>query len=305
MPAISMTSANFRDIVDPILSKVFDGVYEQTQEYAQFVDEVTGIQHRVHFEPIISTDKNAAPIRAEGTATTYMSGRETVNAQYIYNVRSIAFAITQEMQDDGVAINFAKVFTEHAAMTMKEAKEIACADLLNNSQVLTGPDGVTLLSAAHPTPIGLQSNLLPVNAALSYTSIAGLCNVVALTRDDAGRQVGLKAQKLLVPVALQFEAEAVLSSALKAGSANNDINAIAKRGYLPDGVQMITRLASATGFYVKTNARQGLQLVVHPKGKLVKGMEGDFDTDSMRYKMTERYAAGYTNWRTVAGTAGL
>jgi hypothetical protein len=36
-----------------------------------------------------------------------------------------------------------------------------------------------------------------------------------------------------------------------------------------------------------------------------KSMEGDFETDSMRYKATERYATGWHDPRNVYGTAGL
>jgi hypothetical protein len=39
--------------------------------------------------------------------------------------------------------------------------------------------------------------------------------------------------------------------------------------------------------------------------KLEKSMEGDFETDSMRYKATERYIPGWTDPRTIYGTAGL
>jgi hypothetical protein len=39
--------------------------------------------------------------------------------------------------------------------------------------------------------------------------------------------------------------------------------------------------------------------------KLQKSMEGDFDTDSMRYKATERYAFGWTDPRGVYGTPGI
>jgi hypothetical protein len=39
--------------------------------------------------------------------------------------------------------------------------------------------------------------------------------------------------------------------------------------------------------------------------KLEKSMEGDFETDSMRYKATERYIFGWTDPRGVYGTPGV
>ena len=38
---------------------------------------------------------------------------------------------------------------------------------------------------------------------------------------------------------------------------------------------------------------------------LEKSMEGDFATDSMRYKATERYTVGWTDPRAIWGTAGV
>jgi hypothetical protein len=38
---------------------------------------------------------------------------------------------------------------------------------------------------------------------------------------------------------------------------------------------------------------------------LEKSMEGDFETDSMRYKATERYTFGWTDPRGVYGTPGI
>ena len=35
-----------------------------------------------------------------------------------------------------------------------------------------------------------------------------------------------------------------------------------------------------------------------------KSMEGDFETDSMRYKVMSRWDASWTNFRTVWGTPG-
>ena len=38
---------------------------------------------------------------------------------------------------------------------------------------------------------------------------------------------------------------------------------------------------------------------------LEKSMEGDFETDSMRFKSTERYDIGWTDPRGVYGTPGV
>jgi hypothetical protein len=39
--------------------------------------------------------------------------------------------------------------------------------------------------------------------------------------------------------------------------------------------------------------------------RLEKSMEGDFETDSMKYKSTERYIPGWTDPRAMYGTPGV
>jgi hypothetical protein len=40
------------------------------------------------------------------------------------------------------------------------------------------------------------------------------------------------------------------------------------------------------------------------RSAMKKGMEGDFETGNVRYKVRERYSFGFTDWRGVFGTEG-
>jgi hypothetical protein len=74
-------------------------------------------------------------------------------------------------------------------------------------------------------------------------------------------------------------------------------------GMIDGGQANLSRLTSTTAWWVQTDAKVGLQLMM--RRKLEKSMEGDFETDSMRYKATERYIPGWTDPRTIYGTPGL
>jgi len=54
---------------------------------------------------------------------------------------------------------------------------------------------------------------------------------------------------------------------------------------------------------VQTNAQDGLKVLW--RRKLKKAMEGDFETDSIRYKSTMRFGSGWTDWRGLFGNAGV
>jgi hypothetical protein len=88
---------------------------------------------------------------------------------------------------------------------------------------------------------------------------------------------------------------------LRTGGANNDVNPVNSMKLLSD-VVTLSRLTSTTAWFIKTDANDGLKVLW--RRKPTKTMEGDFETDSMRYKQTMRFGHGWTDWRTVFGTPG-
>jgi hypothetical protein len=100
-----------------------------------------------------------------------------------------------------------------------------------------------------------------------------------------------------------FQAEVLLKSVLRSGTGNNDINPIKSIGLLDEGAAVLSRLTSPTAWWVQTDAPEGMKLLM--RRKLEKTMEGDFETDSMRYKATELYQVGWTDPRSLYGTAGV
>jgi hypothetical protein len=121
--------------------------------------------------------------------------------------------------------------------------------------------------------------------------------------DNNGKRIRLTPKKLVVGPSNTFQAEVLLNSALRAGTANNDINPVKSMGLLDGGQANLSRITSTTAWWVQTDAPEGLKLA--KRRGLEKSMEGDFETDSMRYKATERYAFGFTDPRGIYGTAGV
>jgi hypothetical protein len=177
--------------------------------------------------------------------------------------------------------------------------------VLNNAFTSTvqGGDGVSLSNSAHPIVSGSFSNLLNTAANLSQTSLEQMLIQVRQAVDNNGKKIRLQPLKLVVAPGNVFQAEVLLKSVLRSGTANNDINPIKSIGLMPEGASVLSRLTSATAWWVQTDAPEGLKLMM--RRGLEKTMEGDFETDSMRYKATERYDVGFTDPRAVYGTPGV
>ena len=303
--AVPMRSTDFRSIVEPILNEEFDGLYNQrADEWKQVFTERNGIPRNYHEEPVLY-GFGAAPELPDGMPVTYQSGGVLFNARYVYKVYGLAFALTKVLVEDGDHISIGQTYAKHLAQSLIETKETLCANILNRAfnSAYAGGDGVSLVNSAHPIASGTFSNVLTTAANLSQTSLEQMLIQIRNAIDNNGKRIRLTPEKLVLSPSNVFQGEVLLKSVLRAGTGNNDINPINSMGMINGGQANLSRLTSTTAWWVQTDAKVGLQLMM--RRKLEKSMEGDFETDSMRYKATERYIPGWTDWRTIYGTAGL
>jgi hypothetical protein len=247
----------------------------------------------------------AAPELPDGMAVTYQSGGVLFQQRYLYKVYGLAFALTKVLVEDGDHIRIGQTYAKHLAQSLVETKETLAANIINRSTnaSYTGGDGVSLLNSAHPIVNGTFSNVLSTAAALSQTSLEQLLIQIRNAVDNNGKRIRLTPKKIVTGPSNVFQAEVLLKSVLRAGNANNDINPVKSMGLLDGGQANLSRITSTTLWGIQTDAAEGLKLMM--RRGLEKSMEGDFETDSMRYKATERYAIGWTDPRGFYGTAGV
>ena len=303
--AVPMRSTDFRSIVEPILNEAFDGVYDQrADEWKQVFVQQQGIPRNYHEEPVLY-GFGAAPELPDGTPVTYQAGGVLFLQRYVYKVYGLAFALTKVLVEDGDHIRIGQTYAKHLAQSLIETKETLCANVLNRAFTAgyVGGDGVTLVNANHPIAAGTFSNQLTTPANLSQTSLEQILIQIRNAVDNNGKRIRLNPEKLVVSPSNVFQAEVLLKSVLRTGTADNDINPVKSMGLLAGGQANLSRLTSTTAWWVKTDAPEGLKLMM--RRGLEKSMEGDFETDSTRFKSTERYAVGWTDPRTVYGTAGV
>lgn len=300
--AVPMRSTDFRSIVEPVLNEAFDGIYTmRADEWKSYMQDGTGIARAYHEEPVLY-GFGAAPELPDGKPVTYQEGGQLYVKRYTYTVYGLAFAMTKVLVEDGDHIRLGTTYSKHLAQSMDETVETICANIPNRAFTsgYNGGDGVILATASHPTMAGNQSNLLTA-AALSQTSLEQGLITIRSAADSRGKKIRLTGKQLIVPPALTLQAEVLLKSVLRAGTMNNDINPVKSSGMLSD-FSTVSRLTSNTAWFIQTDAQNGLKLLW--RRRIEKGMEGDFETDSMRYKATMRFGAGWTDWRGIYCNAG-
>ena len=303
--AMPMRSTDFKSIVEPILNEEFDGVYDQrADEWQQVFKEEAGTPRNYHEEPVLY-GFGAAPELPDGMPVTYQSGGVLFIQRYVYRVYGLAFALTKVLVEDGDHIKIGQLYSRHLAQSMVETKETLAANILNRAMNASFPvgDGVSLCNASHPLANGGTFSNLLTAAALSQTSLEQGLIAVRNAVDNNGKRIRLNPKKLVTSPNNIFQAEVLLKSVLRSGTANNDINPVKSMGLLDGGQANISRLTSTTIWFILTDAPEGLKMLT--RRKLEKSMEGDFETDSMRFKSTERYIPGVTDPRIVWGNVGL
>ena len=301
-----MRSTDFRAIVEPILNEEFDGVYEQRDdEWRGPFREQTGTPRNYHEEPVLY-GFGAAPELPDGSPVTYQSGGTLFMKRYQYRVFGLAFALTQVLVEDGDHIRIGQIYARHLGQSLVETKETLCANILNRAFTpgYNGGDGVSLINITHPIAGGLVfSNQLQTAAAMSQTSVEQMLIQIRGAVDNNGKKIRLMPRAITCAPGNVFQAETILKSALRTGSAVNDVNPVRTMELLKEGQYNMSRLTSPTAWWINTDAPEGLKLMM--RRGLKRSMEGDFETDTMRYKGTERYVPGWTDPRTLYGTPGI
>jgi hypothetical protein len=248
-----------------------------------------------------------AQVKGEGAGVSYDDAQETFTARYNHETMALAFAITEEAIEDNLYDRISSRYTKALARSMSNAKQVKAAAPLNNGlpavDGFDSGDGVSLFNTAHTTVSGTNvSNTLTTQADLNETSLEQAMIDISAMTDERGLRIAARALKMIVPPANQFNAERLMKSQGRTATADNDINAIASMGMLPQGYRINNFLTDTDSFYIITDVPNGMKMFT--RAPLTTAMEGDFDTGNVRYKARERYSFGVSDFRGIFGVEG-
>ena len=290
--------------LEPGLNALFGLEYNRYEnEHAEvFVSETSD---RAFEEEVMLSGFGSAPVKAEGGAVQFDDANESFTARYTHETIAMAFAITEEAIEDNLYDRLAGRYTRALARSMANTKQVKAANVLNNAfnSSFTGGDGVELCSDAHPILSGgTFANELSTAADLSETSLEQSLIDIASFVDERGLKISTQGVKLIIPKELQFTAERILKTPQRVGTADNDINAMASMGMIPQGYRINHFLTDTDAFFIMTDAPNGLKQFV--RAPIKTAIEGDFDTGNVRFKARERYSFGFSDPRGIFGSPG-
>jgi len=247
----------------------------------------------------------AAPVKNEGTSIAYDNAQEAWTARYNHETISLGFSLTEEAIEDNLYDSLSSRYTKALARAMAFTKQTKAAGILNSGFTagVNGGDGVPLFSTAHPLVSGgTNSNTPAVQADLNETSLEAAVIQIAGWTDERGLLIAAKPRKLVVPPNLMFVATRLLETEGRVGTADNDINALANNGSIPEGYTVNHFLTDTDAWFLSTDVPNGMKHFV--RAPMANSMDGDFDTGNVRYKARERYSFGWSDPLGMFGSQG-
>ena len=292
--------------LEPGLNALFGLEYNRyDNEHAEIFNTETS--DRAFEEEVMLSGFGTAATKAEGAMVTFDQASEVYTSRYTHNTVALAFAITEEAIEDNLYDRLAGRYTRALARSMAQSKQITAANVLNNAfdtgGSFNGGDGKALCTTDHPLANGGSfRNELTTAADLSETSLEQSLIDIAAFVDERGLKIALQGRRLIIPKELQFTAERIMKSPQRVGTADNDINAKANMGMIPEGYRINHFLNDTDAFFIMTDAPNGLKHFV--RSPIKTAIEGDFDTGNVRFKARERYSFGFSDPRGIFGSPG-
>tara|TARA_R100000697_G_scaffold104255_1_gene117689 strand:+ start:2798 stop:3706 length:909 start_codon:yes stop_codon:yes gene_type:complete len=290
--------------LEPGLNALFGLEYKRYEnQHAEIY--TTESSDRAFEEEVMLSGFAQAQVKPEGSGVSFDNAQETYTARYSHETIALAFAVTEEAIEDNLYDQISSRYTKALARSMANTKQVKAVNTLINGLPggsFQSGDGVTLFNTAHPTISGTVSNTLATAADLNETSLEqSLIDINAFT-DERGLKVAARGVKMIVPSELQFTAERLMKTQGRTATADNDINAIASMGMIPQGYRVNNFLTDTDAFYIITDVPNGMKYF--ERSPIKTAMEGDFDTGNVRYKARERYSFGVSDFRGIFASPG-
>lgn len=246
-----------------------------------------------------------AGVKDQGDSVAFARLTQGFQKEYVHVTYGLGAIVTREMMEDD-QYGFIRQIPSLLAEAMVRTDETVATAVLNNAfdSSVTGADGQSLCSTAHPnagSSGGTQSNRPTVAVDLTQTSLENAFIDIMNIRDENGQRLNIKPKKLVVSRSDLFNAQKILKTQYKVGSADNDVNIISESGL---ELVVTNYLTDQDAWFLINNVRNGLTYYTRRAADI----ERDNDrvgTQNLAIVTTKRFSTGFTDYRGVYGSPGV
>lgn len=291
--------ANFGDLLEPGLRQIFDDKFTEMPEVYASIFHVDSSTVDVERDSAI-TGFSLLEETGEGSPIQYEDPVQMYDVSYVHKKYTKGFKVSEELVEDD---RYSVIKKKPAALARacRRTSESLAAGIFNNAfSSGTGGDAKYLASVSHPRADGgtAQSNASGSGITLTEANLNTALLAMRGQLDDKGMKIGVKADTIIVPPALEKTANILLNSTLRSGTADNDAN------YYKGLLKIISWdwLSSSTAWFLLDSSQHELNYFwrVRPEFK----QDNSFDTGMALFKARMRCSMGWSDWRGVWGSKG-
>lgn len=300
---------DFSELLEPKLRKIFyetyDEVPEQYSTIFNVLNSTKAVETDYHLGAMRPWEEFSTPLTtvADGTnmpSIQYQKIHAGNKVEYIHHEFAAGFMVERKYMDDEQH-QIVEKMTKDLSRAGRNKVESDAATFLNGMFTVNGYDGVPLISKEHPLidKAGTKCSNIIYSKTFDSATIQKAITLGKKQLDNAGKLIQLKFDTIVVPPALEWKANEILNSTLKAGTNNNDKNVLT--GMLK--VVVCDFLSSDTAWFLLDSKRHQLNFFWRVKAEF--GKEKDFDTLVSKYSGYMRYSCGCSDFRGIVGCDGV
>jgi len=259
---------------------------------------------RSYEEDVEVTGFGLAPVKSESGGISFDSETQGVVNRATHVAYALGYNVTHEEMQDNLYEVVSKRRSQANAFSMRQTKENVAANVYNRAfdSNFTFGDGVELLSTAHVTVNGTQSNELATPADLSETALEDLTIQIMQALNSRGLKISLMPKSLHVHTNDYYNANRILKSTLQNDSADNALNVLRSTNAFPGGIKVNHYFTDSDAFFIRTNAPRGM--LAYQREAISFDKDNDFSTKNVQAAAYERYSFSIGDWRGLYGSAG-
>lgn len=257
-----------------------------------------------YYEMMQLAGMGIAARKGEGDAISY----DSVDQHWVFRIPVFTYEksarVTREMLKDNVYENLLPRIAREKLKALAHNRDLQQANILNRAFTAgyTYGDAKVLCATDHPTQAGAtNSNRLASDSDLSEDAIETASILIDNMINDDGLKSNYVSKKLIVPVALKFEAVRILKSPARVGTPDNDANVLKMDGYIEE-IVVWKRLTDSDAWFISTDAENGL-LEIRREGIYTQESMDPYTHDTI-LTTAERAAWSVGDHRCIVGTPG-
>lgn len=307
---MASVSPQWPDILDPRFRKIYGDELKAIPQVGPSIFHMETSGRNIEKDSS-SSGLSKLVRRSENQAISYEDEVQGFDVTYTHVEDALGTSVSNKLYEDD-QFNVILKKPTHLARARTRTEEQMMADVFNYAftagggglSPFTSGDALALFSNAHTREDGGATQSNYTTADLNEGSIETALVGIRSTLDHKGQLFMSKGDTLVVAPALEKEANILMNTQGRVGTANNDINPY--QGRLK--VIVWDFLGSAAGgsdtaWFIIDSSLHALNFFQRSDRGL-EGPEWDFDTKSAKWSVDVRHSVGYSAWRGVYGSKG-